>query len=209
VSTLTGERAAQIRRNTRLLALAQACVQVAFPIFLIVAGPAAKDLTGNASALGLLSGCYFVAAAAGAAVVGRWMDRAGRRPGLMLAAVLTAGSAILCGVAITFGSFPLLLLASVPFGVGNGAANLARGAIADMYEPAHRGRAVGVLLAAGTVGAVGSPLLLIAVRAATDGTAVDGNVAACIVVGIAVIGARGRFARVRAVSVPGPERSPL
>lgn len=186
MSTPTGERAAQIRRNTRLLALAQASIQVAFPIFLIVAGPAAKDLTGNASALGLLSGCYFVAAAAGAAVVGRWMDRAGRRPGLMLAAVLTAGSAILCGVAITFGSFPLLLLASVPFGVGNGAANLARGAVADMYEPAHRGRAVGVLLAAGTVGAVGSPLLLIAVRAATDGTAVDGNVAAW---GLAVLGA--------------------
>lgn len=175
-----------IRRNTRLLAYAQASIQVAFPVFLIVAGPVADDLTGTATSIGVLSAAYFASAAAGAAVVGRWMDRAGRRPGLLLAALLTAGSAALAAVAIASASFPLLLASAIPFGVGSGAANLSRSAVADMYEPAQRGRAVGVLLAAGTVGAVGSPLLLIALRESVAGTSIDPDVAAW---GLAIGGA--------------------
>lgn len=191
------DRETAVRRNTRLLAFAQGSIQLAFPVFLVVAGPAAKDLTGTATSLGALSGVYFVAAAAGAAVVGRWMDRVGRRPGLLLAAALTAGSGIACAIAISLGSFPLLLLAAVPFGVGSGAANLARTAVADMYEPAHRGRAVGILLAAGTVGAVGSPLLLIAVRAAADGSTIDPNVAAWLLVVLGAAAAAAFVARLR------------
>lgn len=64
------DRAAAVRRNTRLLALAQGSIQLAFPVFLVVAGPVEKDLTGSATSLGALSGAYFVAAAAGAAMVG-------------------------------------------------------------------------------------------------------------------------------------------
>jgi MFS family permease len=180
------ERDEAVRRNTRLLAVAQASVQIAFPVFLIVGGPAAKELTGTATSLGLLSAAYFVSAAVGAAVVGRWMDRVGRRPGLLFAGSVTAASAAMAALAIAVGSFPLLLLSAVPFGVGSGAANLSRSAVADMYPPAQRGRAVGVLLAAGTVGAVGSPLLLIGLRGAAEGTSIDPDVAAW---GLALAGA--------------------
>lgn len=154
------ERDRLVRRNTRLLMIALASLQVAFPVTLVVAGPAAKDITGNAGSVGFLAAAYFVSASVGAATIGRWMDRAGRRPGLVLASVLTGVGGIGFAVTIAAGSYPGMLVASIPFGVGLGGANLTRGAVADMHPPERRGRAVGWLLAAGTVGAVGSPLLV-------------------------------------------------
>lgn len=153
------ERDRQVRRNTILLAFAQGLVQTTFPVMLVIGGPAASRITGRDGAAGLLWGLYFLAAAAGAALIGRWMDRVGRRPGLILAYVLVGGAAAAAALSIRSASFAGLLASTVPFGVALGGANLARGAVADMYPAERRGRAVGILLAAGTIGAVGSPLL--------------------------------------------------
>jgi MFS family permease len=191
------EHAEQVRRNTRLLAFAQGCIQIAFPVFLVVAGPVAKDLSGTATTLGVLAATYSVAAAVGALVVGRWMDRAGRRPGLVFATVLTGASGVVSAVAVGVGSVGLLLASAIPFGVGSGASNLARSAVADMYPPEARGRAVGVLLAAGTVGAVGSPLMLIALGAAARRSGVDPDVAAWSLVVLGSIAATVFLLRLR------------
>jgi MFS family permease len=148
-----------VRRNTILLAFAQGFVQTTFPVLLVIGGPAASRITGRDGAAGLLWAVYFLAAAAGAVLIGRWMDRVGRRPGLILAYVLVGGAAAVAAVSIRAGSFVGLLASTIPFGVASGGANLGRGAVADMYPAARRGRAIGILLAAGTIGAVGSPLL--------------------------------------------------
>ncbi len=140
-----------------LLALAQAGVQAGATTLLVVGSVAVAELSGHASAAGALSAIYFAAAAVGAVVIGRAMDRFGRRPGLLVgyAAVVAAGLASY--VAVRAGSWVALLAAAVPFGFGFGGANLARGAVADMYPSERRGRAVGILLAASTVGAAGGP----------------------------------------------------
>jgi MFS family permease len=148
-----------VRRNTILLAFAQGFVQTTFPVMLVIGGPAASRLTGREGAAGLLWGLYFLAAAAGAALIGRWMDRVGRRPGLILSYILVGGAAAAAALSIRAGSFAGLMASTIPFGVALGGANLGRGAVADMYPAERRGRAVGILLAAGTIGAVGSPLL--------------------------------------------------
>lgn len=155
----SGERDRLVRRNTILLAFAQGFVQTSFPVMLVIGGPASARLTGREGAAGLLWGLYFLAAAGGAALIGRWMDRVGRRPGLILSYALVGGAAATAALAIRAGSFLGLLASTVPFGVALGGANLGRGAVADMYPAERRGRAVGILLAAGTIGAVGSPLL--------------------------------------------------
>ena len=155
----SGERDRLVRRNTILLAFAQGFVQTSFPVMLVIGGPASTRLTGRDGAAGLLWGLYFLAAAGGAALIGRWMDRVGRRPGLILSYALVGGAAATAALSIRAGSFLGLLASTVPFGVALGGANLGRGAVADMYAAERRGRAVGVLLAAGTIGAVGSPLL--------------------------------------------------
>lgn len=192
------ERERAVRRNTILLSVSLACVQAAFALFLVVAGPAAKDITGRAGAIGVLTALYFVSAALGALAIGRWMDRAGRRPGLLLSAALLAIGGIAGALAIAAGSFTGMILATVPFGVANGGANLTRGAVADMYPAQRRGKAVGTLLAAGTVGAVGGPLVVALLqRVAESSGRFDPQVLPWILVPASALGAAACIVAVR------------
>jgi len=154
------ERASAVRRNTALLAAAQGFAQLAFPVLLVAGTVAATELSGRQGASGLVWAVYFGFAAVAAPVIGRWMDRAGRRPGILLALAMTVLGGVGCAAAVIWGSFPLLLAAVVPFGIGYAGVNLTRAAVADMYRPERRARAVGIVLACGTIGAVGSPLLV-------------------------------------------------
>ncbi len=173
----TVQRRRQVRRNTALLVVAQGFVQSAFPVVLVVGSVAIAELSGRESASGFLYALYFTSAAVGGLLVGRWMDRRGRRPGLVLGYLLVGGAGILAAVSIAAGSALGLLAAALPFGLGLGAANLARGAVADMYAPESRGRAVGLLLAASTIGAVGSPQVVALLRRLAEGSLdVDPNV---------------------------------
>lgn len=163
------ERRRLVRRNTILLAFAQGFVQMSFPVLLIVGGVAAADLSGRDGMSGVVWALYFVSAAVGARVIGRAMDRVGRRPGLVVSYLLVAGAGIGCALSIASDSVLGLLASAVPFGLAVGGANLARGAVADMHPPEERGRAVGYLLAASTVGAVGSPFLVALLQHLAEG----------------------------------------
>jgi MFS family permease len=183
------ERDQIVRRNTILLTGAQAAIQMAFPVMLVVGGVASSELTGNDGATGVLWALYFVSAASGAFVIGRWMDRVGRRPGLVAAYAIAGVSGIACAVAVSLESYPMLLLAGIPFGVSLGGANLGRGAVADMYPPERRGRAIGWMLAAGTIGAVGSPLLVAVLQSFARDRSLDPLVLPWVLVPVGAIAA--------------------
>lgn len=183
------ERRRFVSRNTVLLATAQGLATMTFPVLLIVGSVAAVDISGRDSAVGVINGSYFVAAAAGAVLFGRWMDRTGRRPGLAASYLLLATAGGVCAFAIAQGWFLLLLAGTVLFGFAFGGSNLARGAVADMYEPSQRGRAVGIVLAVGTIGAVGSPFLIAFLRGWAEHEAIDADVLPWIVVPITAIAA--------------------
>jgi MFS family permease len=183
------ERRRFVGRNTVLLATAQGLATMTFPVLLIVGSVAAVDISGRDSAVGVINGSYFVAAAAGAVLFGRWMDRTGRRPGLAASYLLLATAGGVCAFAIAQGWFLLLLVGTVLFGFAFGGSNLARGAVADMYEPSQRGRAVGIVLAVGTIGAVGSPFLIAFLRGWAEHEAIDADVLPWIVVPITAIAA--------------------
>ncbi len=161
-------RGGLVRRNTILLTVAHGVAQVGFPALLIVGVPAASRITGHDWASGLVWSATFAAGAVGALVVGRWMDRVGRRPGLQLAYGSLMAGAVMGAASVSAGWFPGLLMAAIVLGVASGVAALARGAVADMYPPSRRGRSVGVLVAAGVVGAVGGPLLIPVLRSAAE-----------------------------------------
>jgi MFS family permease len=93
------------------------------------------------------------------------MDRVGRRPGLALGYVLLAVSGAVTFAATAARWTEGFVASGVVIGLGSGAALLGRAAVADMYPPERRGRAVGLLVVAGTIGAVGGPLLAAAVHA--------------------------------------------
>ena len=149
-----------VRRNTLLLAIAQGFLYSTLPFLLAVGSVAVVDLSGRKAAVGVLAASYFASAAVGALLVGRWMDRVGRKPGLAVGYVAIAVGALASAGAVERRSALLLVLAAVPFGLGAGAALLGRGAVADMHPPDRRGRAVGLVLAASVVGAVGSAPLV-------------------------------------------------
>lgn len=203
---LEARRRPLVRRNTLLLVLAQGLAQVAFPVLLVVGSVEIADLAGRDAATGYLNAVYFLAAAGGAAAIGRAMDRVGRRPGLLASYGLLALAGLAGAASVAAGSWWGLLACAVPFGAGLGGANLARGAVADMYPPERRGRAVGLVMAAGTVGAVGSPFLVAALRGVDVGLAPD-----VLPWSLVLLGALGAFACVLAVrpdprdlAVPSP-----
>jgi MFS family permease len=182
-------RAALVRRNTVLLACSQGLAAMTFPVLLIVGSVAATEVTGRDAAVGVVNASYFLAAASGAFAFGRAMDRFGRRPGLVIAYLLLAAAGGVCALGVATGSFPILLLGSVAFGVGYGGANLARAAVADMYPAEKRGRAVGAVLAAGTIGAIGSPFLVAFLRGWAEGEALNPEVLPWILVPTVAIAA--------------------
>ena len=153
------ERPRLVKRSFLLLAGAQAALLGALGVYAAFGPLATSDLTGRRSGAAILFGLYYLAAAVGAVTAGRLMDRAGRRPGLAAGYLLVIASGGVAFLAVAAGAYALLLASSMVLGAGVGAALLGRGAVADMYPPERRGRAVGLLVLAGTAGAVGGPFI--------------------------------------------------
>lgn len=159
------DRARLVRRNTMLLVGAQVALWGSAGAFATFGPISVFNLTGRESMAAVLIGVFYVALAVGARPAGRFMDRAGRRPGLAAGylTVLVGGS--VAAVAVAVESAAVLLAGTLLMGLGASAALLGRTAVADMYPPERRGRAIGALLVAGTAGAVGGPPLAGAIHA--------------------------------------------
>lgn len=95
------------------------------------------------------------------------MRRTGRRVGLITAyAVAAAGAGVaVAGVLMV----PLLVVAGLfLLGVGNAGSQLARYAGAELYPASRKGFALGAVVWAGTIGAVGGPAMLAPAAAVAD-----------------------------------------
>jgi MFS family permease len=134
-------------------------------------GLIAVQLTGTRALGGAMFAVYMLTGSAGAWQAGRWMDRTGRRPALMVAFVIAAIGALLVGAAVIGHSFAFALLGSAIMGYGLGAGQLARLAAADMYPTEQRAQAISYVLMGAAVGAILGPIATAAVVkfAATDG----------------------------------------
>jgi MFS family permease len=187
VTVQDATRARLVRRNTLLLVGAQATLNGIVATFFTLGVIAIVDLTGGERWGGIFLALYNVSAAGSALLTGRLMDRLGRRPGL------AGGYAMLivCGVggafAVHAGSTWALLAVAIPFGIGFGAAQLGRLAAADMVPSERRGRAVGFVVAAGTVGAIAGAPVAAGIERATGSDALPWLV-------IPVLGALGLLA---------------
>jgi MFS family permease len=164
-----GDLTAPVRRNTALLAGAQVALWVAIGAGAAFGPITAFELTGRRSAAAMFFAIYSLAAAGGARAAGGLMDRSGRRPGLAAGYIVLAGGGAVAYSGVVADSVLWFNVGAALIGAGAGAALLGRGAVADMYPPERRGRAVGLLLVAGTVGAVGGAPLSGAVHALAEG----------------------------------------
>ncbi|MBG6089278.1 MFS transporter [Actinomadura viridis] len=97
---------------------------------------------------------------AGAIVLTRLTNRAGRRGALVLGYVAAAAGACLAVAGVTRGDMIGLVAGMLLLGLGNAGAQLSRYAAAELYPPGRRGFAVGLVVWSAAIGAVGGPLLL-------------------------------------------------
>jgi MFS family permease len=147
-------------RTGRILFGGAAVGATGFFAGLAVAPLAAEELTGAVRWSGLPGAMGIVGTAVGAAIVGGLLRRLGRRSGLTVGYVLGVAGAALAVTALQAGSFPLLLLGAGLFGMGNAANQLTRYVVAELHDQQHRGRALGWIVWAGTIGGVIGPSLL-------------------------------------------------
>jgi MFS family permease len=89
------------------------------------------------------------------------MRRRGRRAGLTLGYVVATLGAGLAVAAVAGNDVAGLSVGMLLLGLGNAGAQLSRYAAAELYPAPRRGFAIGTVVWAGTVGAVGGPLLLL------------------------------------------------
>jgi len=107
--------------------------------------------------------------AATAGVIALVAERRGRRAALGLGYLGAIGAGAVAAVAVSAGSFPLLLVGAFLLGSGNAASNLSRYAAAELSAPAARAQAMGLVIWAGTIGAVVGPVLLHPAESAMEG----------------------------------------
>jgi len=125
------------------------------------AGPLlAADIQGSEAVAGLPLGVLIGGAAVGAIAISRRTSLRGRGPGLSLGyAVGSVGAVIVIGGAVV-NSLVVVLAGTLLLGSASAAVFLSRYAAAELAGPGARGRGVGTILWAATVGAVASPNLL-------------------------------------------------
>ncbi len=127
----------------------------------------ARTLGASALMVTLLVGSFTAAQLLSAPMWGRFSDRYGRRPALLVG----LGSATIAYVVFAFAnSLWLLLLSRVVQGAGGGTVGVIQAYVADATEPRSRAKALGWLSAATNVGvALGPPLGSLALLAGRSG----------------------------------------
>ena len=120
----------------------------------------AANLSGSDGAAGLPSTVTLIGRALIAYPAGWLMDRIGRRRGLSLGFVLGISGALVSAAAVFQNSFPGFLAGALLLGALRGIAEQGRFVAAEVYPIAQRARVIGIIVFAGTLGAVGGPLLV-------------------------------------------------
>jgi MFS family permease len=147
------------RRAVAVLSLMQVVGGVGVASGIAVNGLLAQDISGSTALSGMAQTMAVLGAALLAVPLARLAQRRGRRPALALGYLVAVVGAALSIVAGVSGSFPLLLLAAALFGGGTASGLQSRYGAIDAAEPARKGRALAVVMWAGTLGSVLGPNL--------------------------------------------------
>ncbi len=147
-------------RITAVLFSGVALGSVAFIAAVTISTLAVDEITGSATLAGVPGATATLGTAVGTSLLSRNVARRGRRPGLAAGYAVAVVGSVLGIVGLTGDSLPLLLIGMALLGLGNASGHLARYAAAEMYPEDRRGRALGTVVWAATIGSVLGPALL-------------------------------------------------
>lgn len=154
------DHAVVTRRIIGALFVTQSLASAAFIANIAVNAIVGAQLSGNDALAGLPATLMLAGAALSAYPAGRAMQRFGRRPGLTVGMLLGLAGMLIDGVAVISHSFWLFLVGLFLVGMARGITDQSRYAAADAVPPARRAGAISTVVFAGTIGAVGGPLLV-------------------------------------------------
>ncbi|GAB3272780.1 MFS transporter [Microbacterium lacusdiani] len=158
---LTTDEVAGIQaRTVRVLAAGQVLGGVAFGATISLGALLAADLSGDESFSGFATASVTLGAALCAIPLARLAGARGRRFALTLGNVFALIGIATVIAAAAMRIFPLLLVGVVLIGAGNAGNLQSRFAATDLAAPARRGRDLGTVVWATTVGGVLGPLML-------------------------------------------------
>jgi MFS family permease len=120
---------------------------------------AAQHIAGGTAWTGAPGAAVVLGAAVGAVVLSQIMVRSGRRTGLAAGYAVGVTGAFVATLAVVVASLPLLLVGTVLIGFGNASNQLSRYVAADLYPPARRASALGLVVWGATLGAIIGPNL--------------------------------------------------
>jgi MFS family permease len=152
----------QISTRTRLLYtlfVAQSLYSAGQIAVFTLTAIVAVRLSGTESAAGLPSSSLTFAQAFAAFPLALLMSRMGRRLGMGVAYLCGTLGALLGVLAVMQQAFPLLMGSAILIGVGRAGSDLGRYAAGEMFPASERGRMIGRLVSASTIGAIAGPLL--------------------------------------------------
>ena len=152
--------AATQRRTVRVLATGQVLGGIAFGATVSLGALLAADISGEDGLSGLATASVTLGASLCAIPLARLAARRGRRFALTLGNLFALVGIAVVLVAVAVRSFPLLLAGVILIGAGNAGNLQSRFAATDLATSARRGRDLGTVVWATTVGGVLGPLLL-------------------------------------------------
>jgi MFS family permease len=148
------------RRITGTIFLTESLFSAAFLAAVTLLSINAATLGGGDQYAGIPSTIALLGRAAIAIPIGILMDRAGRRPALMLGYLSGALGFAISAVSVGWSSFLLLCLGAGFAGIANGASQQARYIASEVWPSDNRARVIGLIVFAGTIGAIFGPLLV-------------------------------------------------
>jgi len=146
-------------RTVSVLALTQVLVGVGTATGASVNSLIAAEVSGSETVGGLAQTCVVVGSALAALPIAQVAARHGRRRSLVIGYGVAALGALGATTATVRGSTALLLVGMTLIGAGGAAGLAARFAATDLAAPAHRARALSLVIWAATIGSVLGPNL--------------------------------------------------
>lgn len=153
-----------MNRDLVLLVLCQALFLINNVTFIAVNGLVGLQLAPAPWMATLPVTGYVVGSAASTALVARMQSRLGRRRSFQAGLVVAALAAGLCALAVTLGSFALLVASTAVAGFYAANAALYRFAGSELASPSFKEKAISLVLAGGVAGAFIGPNLASATR---------------------------------------------
>ncbi len=162
-----------IRRNTFYIAAAQGCTGAGLGVLPSLGALMVVQLLGSPELSGLAIGMLGVSRFVVSYPIGVLADRAGRKVAMMWSLVVALAGAIIAGIAMLMGSFPLFMAGVFIFGLAVGGTQQLRVAATDMYPPQRRGEGLGYVVTGAVGGSIGVVVVVAVAQQLADITGVN------------------------------------